>query len=272
MDQICQTLCIGRANFDVLVEKVQRCEKNQRSDFHDEQVWTFSLAASYAITGCQGVTRLGSLLIEDPHCHPVEKLWFEFLQIPPRHEEGNTHLDLALGAIARRGKTQSGIEYAPELGDFVCFCEFKWYSDMSIDVFYDRHRNQLARIVENALCFQRSKDCARGAGEQCFAFPKSVHVTLVTPTVFKERSIRSRLYQYKFSEYQQSPDQLIAELGACRLRERDEVGFRYPDMKQRVTCLSLHWISIQSLCKRVPDSPLKATFQEFASRFDGTGD
>ena len=33
MNQICQTLCIGRANFDELVERVQRCEKHQHSDF-----------------------------------------------------------------------------------------------------------------------------------------------------------------------------------------------------------------------------------------------
>ena len=128
---------------------------------------------------------------------------------------------------------------------------------MSIGVRYDKHRNQLARVIENALCFQRGD-----------AFPKSVHVTLVTPTVFKERPIRSRLYQYKFCEYLQSPDQLIAELAACRLKKRDEW---YPDLKQRVTCLRLHWVSFQSLCKEVPDSPLKVPFREFALRFDGTG-
>jgi hypothetical protein len=261
MDKICETLCVGRAYFDDLRERVDRCEKQpERRDFYDEQVWTFLLAASYAIKGGAGATQLGLLLTEGQHCGLVEKLWFEFLPIPPRVQEGNTHLDLALGAIAKRAKTQSGIEYAPNLGDFVCFCEFKWCSDISIDVTYDRHRNQLARVVENALCFQ--------GGER---FPNRVHVTLVTPAVFFDRSIRSRLYQYKFPEYDKCHDQLIAEFNACRLSKRDEDSFRYPDLTQRMTCLHLHWVSFQSLREAAPDSPIKAPFQEFASRFDGTG-
>jgi hypothetical protein len=138
--------------------------------------------------------------------------------------------------------------------------EFKWCSDISIDVTYDRHRNQLARVVENALCFQ--------GGER---FPNRVHVTLVTPAVFLDRSIRSRLYQYKFPEYDKCHDQLIAEFNACRLSKRDEDSFRYPDLTQRITCLHLHWVSFQSLREAAPDSPIKAPFQEFASRFDGTG-
>ena len=96
MNEICKWLYIGRANFDVLVEKVQRCEKDHHPDFNDEQVWTFLLAASYAITGSQGVTQLSSLLIEDPHCDTVKKLWFECLPISPRHQEGNTNLDFPL--------------------------------------------------------------------------------------------------------------------------------------------------------------------------------
>jgi hypothetical protein len=259
MDRICQKLYIGRANFDTLVEKVQRCEIAQRQDYYDEQVWTFLLAAGYAVAGDRGVTTLGSLLTEDEAGASVENLWFECLPIPPRMREGNTHLDLALGAIARRPNTQSGIEYLPASGDFICFCEFKWYSDISIDVYYDMHRNQLARVIENALCFQR-------VNGRLFTFPKSVHVTLITPAVFQQQSFRSRLYQYKFWEYRRSSDQLIADLHACCLTRRNDASFQYPVLEQRVGCLRLHWVSFESLRERVPDSVLTVPFQEFWSK------
>lgn len=42
-------------------------------------------------------------------------------------------------------------------------------------------------------------------------------------------------------------------------------------LMQRTVALFICMI-LQSLCEKVPDdSPLKAPFQEFASRFDGTG-
>lgn len=267
MNKICETLRLGRATFAVLTDKIERCEERNIRDFYDEQVWTFLLASSYAMAGSSGATQLASLLTENPQSGPVDQLWFEVLPIPPRHQEGNTHLDLAFGAIAKRGTMESGIEFAPELGDFVGFCEFKWYSDMSIDVSYDRHRNQLARVIENALCFQRNSDLV---GNLEGRFPKSVHVTLVTPAIFQERKIRSRLYQYKWPEYAASHHELIDELRACPLKPRTEPGFQYPDLEQRAACLRLHWVSFQSLCKAVPDSPLKAPFQDFVCRFDGT--
>ena len=187
--------------FNALVTRVQQCETMEQMDYYDEQVWTFLLAANYAMAGDNSITTLGSLLTEDAASASIEKLWFECMPIPPRTKEGNTQLDLALGAIARRRNTLGGIEYAPTLGDSICFCEFKWYSDISIAVSFDRHRNQLVRIIENALCFQR-------ANGQSFTFPKTVHVTLVTPQLFKKQSFKSRLYQYKFLEYQSVPIRL----------------------------------------------------------------
>lgn len=259
MEKICLTLHLGYANWDNLVERIERRERDQRPDFGDEQVWTFLLSAAYAVAGRSGATCLAQLLVENKNFEPVNKIWFECLPIPPRLKEGNTHLDLALGAISRRVGSQSGIEYAPQIGDAICFCEFKWYSDISIDVFYERHRNQLARVIENALCFQSEK-----------YLPKQVHVTLVTPARFLDQKIKSRLYQYKFSEYRDSTETLLDELDACSLAKRDFGNFSYPEIASRTQCLNLHWVSFQSLAMNAPESPLKEAVVEFVSRFDGT--
>jgi hypothetical protein len=74
-----------------------------------------------------------------------------------------------------------------------------------MDVYMDRHRNQLARVIENALCFQRG-----------------------TPATLKQRSVKSRLYQYKFWEYSESLDQVVADLNASRLPRRNDAIFQYP--------------------------------------------
>jgi hypothetical protein len=110
------------------------------------------------------------------------------------------------------------------------------------------------------LCFQRNSDLAASIEER---FPKFVHVTLVTPAIFLQRMIKSRLYQYKLPEYMQSHDQLICEIRACHLDRRTAPGFQYPDLAQRAACLKLHWISFQSLCDAVPESPLKAAIPGF---------
>jgi hypothetical protein len=151
MDRVCLTLHIGYANWDDLLKRVERQEWQGRPDFADEQVWTFLLAATYAIAGDLGAQRLASLLIENGVSKPINKLWFECLPVSPRFNEGDTHLDLAVGGIAQRNGTTSGIEYDRNVADFICFCECKWYSDISIDVTYDKDRNQLARTIENAL-------------------------------------------------------------------------------------------------------------------------
>lgn len=259
MDEVRRTLHIGYANWDALLERIEHQERDDRSDFADQQVWTFLLAATYAMGGPSGAARLASLFIENDVSEAINKIWFECLPVSPRLKEGNTHLDLAVGGIAQCNGTSSGIQYARHVAEFICFCECKWYSDISIDVTYDKHRNQLARTIENALCFQGTD------------FPTDVHVTLVTPDIFKTRELRSRLYQYKLSEYIERPDTLLAELRDSCLPKRNSGGYSYPtDLPARVSCLKLHWVSFQSLIKGAPESALKAPFAQFVERFDGS--
>ena len=91
----------------------------------------------------QGVTMLTRALTGSNQREPPNpKIWFEVLPIPPRKREGQTHLDLALGTIAKREGTESGIELDDVESPWICFCEMKWHSDISYRVTHDIHRNQ----------------------------------------------------------------------------------------------------------------------------------
>jgi hypothetical protein len=257
-DDICRTLHIGYANWDALLDTIETQEMRAAPDFADEQVWTFLLGAIYAMEGANGAARLASLLMEKQTTWPIDKIWFECLPMPPRLAERNTHLDLAVGDIQLRRGTQSGIEYND--GGPICFCECKWYSDISIDVSNDRSRNQLARVIENAICFQRKMQ-----------FPTEVHVTLITPQVFNPTAAKSRLYQYKREEYFDRKN-ILTDLDLCCLKKRASHEYVYPrDLARRLEYLHLHWVSYQSLFQDAPESILKESLSDFVKRFDGSG-
>ena len=260
-NRICKVLHLGYANWDNLLERIEKQEWTECSDFADEQVWTFLVSCAYAMQGPEGIRKLAQLMIEGNP--PSEtKAWFEVLPLPPRKQEGNSHIDLAFGSIALRSGTQSGIELSEDRSNWVCFVECKWYSDIAGSVSYDKHRNQLARVIENALYFHQG---AR--------FVEEVHVTLVTPGVFKSCRSRSRLYQYKYSEYTAAKTgnlELEKDLAASCLPFRQP----FPDICERLRHLrrplGLHWISYETLFDGIPDSELKSAFLEFANRFNGT--
>jgi hypothetical protein len=256
-NRICEALHIGCANWDKLLDKIERQELSSNADFADEQVWTFLLGCVYAMQGLQGISRLAGFLIET-ELLSTTKAWFEPLPFPPRFHERNTHLDLAFGSIALRNGTQSGIELAIGEPSWICFVEFKWYSDISGSVTNDKHRNQLARVIENGLYFHK--------GDR---FAQQFHITLVTPEAFHSYPARSRLYQYKYPEYSQGEmkaENLADDLAASCLPLRSQSS----NIFERIRNLHFHWISYEALVQRVPDSDLKKPFLEFASRFNGT--
>jgi len=259
-DQIGERLHIGYANWDDLLERIERQELTRRADFADEQVWTFLVGCAYAMGGQAGTRALARVLTEAGQADQLSatKAWFEVLPPPPRRQEGNTHLDLALGSIALRNGTQSGIELGADENSWVCFVECKWYSDIAVSVSYDKHRNQLARVIENAIYFNQ--------GDR---FAQQVHVSLVTPKVFQTCAAKSRLYQYKYSEYTEdgaAAANLASDLNASCLQFRQ--GF--PDIRERLRCLHLHWITYETLFQQVPNSELTQLFVEFANEFKGT--
>lgn len=255
-DEITKYLYIGYARWDDLISRVERQEQKPLDDFADEQIWTFLVGCGYAIAGEDGVARLTKTLTGSNYKVPINpRIWFEVLPIPPRKGEGETHLDLALGTIARRNGTESGIELEKVEPSWICFCEMKWHSDISYSVSYDQHRNQLVRVVENALCFQsRSK------------FAEKIHVVLVTPKLFQHAPIRSRLYQYKYNEYYSDPSKIKGDLDVCKLNKNDRVDWNYPgDTQNRLSKLSLGWISYETLFEDMPMSDVSDELERFVA-------
>ncbi|MCL0089466.1 hypothetical protein M1O54_03825 [Dehalococcoidia bacterium] len=110
-DGIVKYLYIGYARWDDLISRVERQERKPSDDFADEQIWTFLVGCGYAIAGEDGVAILTKTLTGSNYKTPTNpRICFEVLPIPPCKGEGEAHLDLALGTIARRSGTESGME------------------------------------------------------------------------------------------------------------------------------------------------------------------
>ncbi len=236
-----------------LPERIRSYEAEHASPelFKDEQVWTFLAACGYAIAGAEGVKKLTKILtgsdLSQPDC---AKIWMEVLPFPPRKREGNTNLDLALGTIKCRDETTGGIKLGSQSPSWICFCEMKWYSDISTSTTHDIHRNQLARVIENALYFNdgdRHSDC--------------VYVALVTPKAFKNTNVKSRLYQYKFEEYEADRGHLVKDFEACVLEEKSEHAIG--NVADRVKKLTLRWSTYDEIFANIPNSKISEKLKEF---------
>lgn len=161
-------------------------------------------------------------------------VWYESQPIPPRERTGNTHFDLSFGGIKGRSGTASGIEYDLDGESWVCFVEGKLFSDCSTRVRYDPLRNQLVRIIENLLCFQKE-------GE----FPDRLYFTLLTPRLFRENK-NSKLYGYKMHEYRDE-EKILEDIRSCRLEKRSREYWEYPEIEERLKRLELGWITYEEI-------------------------
>ena len=255
---ITRRLYLGKVYWEQLLEKLERWEHSPRGVFNDEQVWTFLVACGYAIAGAEGVARLTKTLTGAVLPQPDDsKIWMEVLPLPPRESEGNTNLDLAVGAVAGRGSTKSGIELSRSSTGWICFCEMKWDSDISLSVSYDPNRNQLARVIETALCFQRSG-----------VYTSDVYISLVTPAKFKEAGGQQKAYQGKFREYDADRAALLKDLNACVLEKYGRSHWYYPaDIAERVNRLSLRWPTHEDLFAGIPDSNISEGLARFWERY-----
>ena len=262
--------------WDHLVRRLYGQLEARRPDFYDEVVWTFLLGLSYAATGWDGIRKLESLLsgttVDPAVQHPIR---LEALPMPPRSKEGNTNVDLAIGAITDRttmneGTTDrpakgGGIAYDPTLGSSVTFSEMKWYSDISKSVTHDQHRNQLSRVIENAVTFQSNR-----------LLVERVTVTLVTPRIFVGTEPKSRLYHYKVEEYQKDPSILLAEWQRSyeRMPTRSQTDWRYPDDDHLLDILenrfTLQHLSFEELFENAPESAFTPFLEDFLSAANGS--
>ncbi|MFW6311407.1 MAG: hypothetical protein ACOC1K_04140 [Nanoarchaeota archaeon] len=207
---------------------------------NDEQLWTFLLAPCYASFGQKGIDKLTELLTEKKLKPISKKIWFEVLPLPPRAEEGNTNLYLAVGQIDNRKDYKSGIKLSEKENKWICFCEMKWNSDISTNVTHDSYRNQLIRVIENALTFQNNK------GE----YAENVFVTLVTPKKYMlddRNGIKTKLYHYKYLEYKNKIN-IEKELEACQMKYYKNYGWSYPkNIAERINNLTLNHKSYDEL-------------------------
>ncbi len=259
--EISEYLYVGKAEWDKLVTRIENQETNPKKDFDDEQIWTFLVACGYALAGESGIAKISKILTNvDQSLQPHLKIWFEALPIPPCTREGNTNLDLALGNIKLRNSVESGIELEEIETPWICFCEMKWYSDISVMVTHDPHRNQLIRVIENALCFQNYGQ-----------FAERVYVTLVTPKIFKETNLKSRFYKYKFEEYQDNPDAIKSDIESSRLKNRSQQNWIYPDdINSRIAKLSLNWVTYETLFEKMPETSISGKICDFHLKFNRT--
>lgn len=267
-DTIRKYLCASDAQWASLLQAANRVWDKECEDLRDEHVRTFVLASGYAAAGESGVAMLTEALtgLSDPGLGAVEtgssaavpaelRIWLEATPISALKREGNTHVDLALGTIAHRDRTESGIELANVKSPWVCFCEIKWCADISPDVKHFVHRNQLLRVIENALCFQKNGRCA-----------DQVFVTLVTPAHLRNAPVKSRLYHYKYEEYSTDKRAILWDLmGASSTdQRRHEPGWFYPSsLPERVERLTLRWVTYDELVEHLPESPIRADVLEF---------
>lgn len=264
--KIQENLNLTSQRWELLSGKLVSQLKQPRQDYNDETIWTFLLAAVYAASGREGTAALANQLAGRPQaCLQGTPLWLEALPIPPRIGEGNSNIDLACGGIRHRAGKEGGIEFAPSVGDWAILCEMKWYSDISKDVSNDPHRNQLARVIENAVTFQSNG-----------VFPSRVFVTLVTPQGFRDRPIRSRFYRYKFEEYRDNPNTLLAEWEATSetMPNRNHPNWKYPEIESLESFvnhkLHLIWLSFEELFAAAPANEISKEIQSFANSFNGT--
>ena len=251
-DLIHAHLSLGSVAWEDLVGRVRGF-----SAARDEQLWTFLAACGYAIAGVDGVRRLTETLAGTGLHQDNSRIWLEALPMSPRKKEGNTHLDLALGTIRCRDGTDGGIELDGDSEPWICFCEAKLFSDLSHGVTHDPHRNQLARVAENALCFQRGG-----------RYASRIYVALITPKAFRFAPVLSRLYQYKFREYETNRWDLIKDLDLCRMEKRDEPpDWRYPsNVADRVQRLQLRWVTYEELFENLPCSAISEELKEFQEK------
>jgi len=82
---------------------------------------------------------------------------------------------------------------------------------------------------------------------------------------------KSRLYSYKFEEYRKSKDRIIQDLNYSTLEKHVSTsGWKNPVIEDRVSKLSLNWISFEKLFSSLPESEISEKIKEFESKFNNS--
>ena len=240
---------------DEYVKKIKSIE-DTKDIIYDEKLWTFILAAGYAMSGPKGVS---DLFCELTDCKTRETktslgICLEGRPQSPRKGEDRSHIDLAIGDFEKEDATKSGIkliEHNSSFRQFV-FCEMKWYSDISVKTAKDKRRNQLTRIIESALIF--NKDPIRHHENICVSF--------VAPALFMNSEAKSRLYRYKLDEYLTNGNGING--GAVLNDIKQEYGYQPRGGKEQkkllnenINFLKLKSLAYEDLIENMKDEPKK---------------
>lgn len=202
--------------------------------FENEVVWTYAIA-KLAMSNAEIYEKLTKLNYDTSHSI--------YLEVQPKTIysglEGNSVIDLAAGNIQIRDNTASGIELINCDSCEVCFAEAKYNSDLSVKTSHCVTRNQMDRVLENLLVFQRD---SKPSSKIVFA--------LLTPRIYKDIP-GTRIYAYKFKEYQEllyNDKKLFAD----RIKlstyfepaKQMEHNYRFEDI---LSSLELNWITFEDL-------------------------
>lgn len=248
-----------------VLNRLRAFEFQSNHSFYDEEVYTLLFVYGFVSQGQKANATLFKTLTEGSLAPEGLKVWLEMLTIPPRRgsqgeSEGNSQIDLMLGSLEGRAATASGVRYSqpPSGKGSICFVESKWLSDIDIKTTHDPHRNQWIRVIESALTFQNER------GE----LPDEVHVTLLTPGIFRDGDYASRFYYYKYQEYKEDLLCILRELEGAKVQPRAQRDWKYPKLETRLPCLSLHWISFEEMFKAMPGSDYKDELRRFLKSAD----
>ncbi len=253
-------LMITPDKFDDILVRISNLN-DVLADFSEDYL-TFIVASAYAYIGKEGCYSLQQILCENmlpPYTEDDDyRIWF---QARPLKDKSSPTLDMAFGNIKRPNEdiTKAQIEYVPthNKNGQICFVEMKTWEDLQTSSTGNPRYNQLAKYIRAALIFQK-------AG----IFPQEVHVTLVTPRIFKKNP-KSRLYGYKFIEYacpEIHPENIMSDihikLDGPPYIENEVIGDGWiksdkDGMNQRFPFLKLHWVAYEDILDAVPQSPLK---------------
>lgn len=191
--------------------------------------------------------------------------------------EGNSHIDVAIGDIARRGKRNgdksiNGIEYNGAIEGAVCFVEAKLGSDISCYSGLCFYRNQIVRVAENLALFS-------GIGlNEDNNYPNHIHLTLMTPRCFRERQ-RIRLYSYLYEHYSseggaESLFKDIREPYPCWKDTRkynDELNDEEQLLLKRLKLLKLHWVTHEEAIEGMPCHDYRDALKELIDEVEKVG-
>lgn len=217
--------------------------------YGNEVVWNFLIA--HILSNPSSQKKYFQIFCDDSI--PITSnydIWFESQPVSPRkdrqgHTEKNTHLDIAFGSITSRPRlgskqpSKSGIQYDNQNDDgWVCFVEGKYDSELSKQTKHDSSKNQLTRVIENALCFQ---------GNGCF--PKKLFVALLTPKAYLNDCKKN--YYKKIKEYEK-PENILKDVESSQIQRRSsQKDWMYPtNINERLKLLKINWLSYEDIIEK----------------------